>query len=168
MENIGRAFTFVFEDKDWVQKVLIGAAFVLLSMFLIPLPFLLGYFLETTRNSSYGRAVPLPLWDNFGDKFVQGLIYLLVLVLYAIPIMIAVFILAYIPCIGWIAAFLIYVLFLLALPYITVRFARTQKVADAFDLKGIVAFVQNNFVNLLIVAAISIVFGIVGYLALSP
>ena len=64
MENLGRSFSYMFEDKDWFQKILIGAAFCLLSLVLIGIPFVLGYLLQVARQSSHGQELPLPAWDN--------------------------------------------------------------------------------------------------------
>ena len=65
MQNLGRAFSFMFEDKDWIQKILIGAAFLLLSMIIIGIPFVLGYLREVARRSAEGKELPLPDWDDF-------------------------------------------------------------------------------------------------------
>ncbi len=75
MENLGRSFSYMFEDEDWFQKILIGAAFCLLSLVLIGIPFVLGYLLQVARQSSHGKELPLPAWDNLGDKFVSGLLF---------------------------------------------------------------------------------------------
>ena len=31
--DVGKAFTFVFEDKDWIKKVLIAAGILLVGFF---------------------------------------------------------------------------------------------------------------------------------------
>ncbi len=164
MENIGRAFGYMFEDRDWLMKILIGGAFVLLSCILIGIPFLLGYFLVAIRNASDGKPVPLPAWDNLGDKFVQGIMFLVVIIIWMVPLFIVNFLLSFIFCIGWLISIAISLLFALALPYIYVRFARSGSIGDALDFSGIVAFVQKNFVNLLLVVLIGIALAIVASL----
>jgi hypothetical protein len=162
MENIGRAFSYMFEDKDWVQKILMGALFALLSLVLIGVPFLMGYLLVVARQSSEGRPVPLPNWDNLGDKFVQGLLLFIITVIYAIPGII----LMLIPCIGILFYLLYEICFILALPYIVVRFARSGNFGDAFDFSGTLDFMKNNLSNLLIIFVMSIVLTIVAYFGL--
>lgn len=41
--QVGRAFSFMFEDKNWVVKIILGAVFNLLSIVLVGIPFILGY-----------------------------------------------------------------------------------------------------------------------------
>lgn len=165
MDNIGRSFSFMFEDKDWIQKILMGAVFLLLSCVLIGIPFLVGYLLVLARQSAEGKPVPLPNWDNLGEKFVSGLVFFVVIIIYAIPGVI----LMLIPCIG-ILFYMLYVLCLMiAMPYIIVRFARTGNLGDAFAFGAIIEFIKNNLANLLIVLVMGIVLSIIasfGLLAL--
>jgi hypothetical protein len=84
--NIGKAFSYVFEDPQWLQKVLFGALFQLLSLVLIGIPFALGYNVEIIRNVHRGDANPLPEWTNLGDKFSEGLKLLVVFIVWALPI----------------------------------------------------------------------------------
>lgn len=169
IDNIGRAFTFMFEDRDWVQKILLGAAFVLLSFLVIPIPFLIGYYLEAARNASEGKPLPLPVWDQLGDKFLLGLLYIIAALVYLIPLFIINLILTQIPCIGALASLLLSIAVSLIMPYIGVQIARTRKIAPAFDLTAIIAFVSQNLMNLIIVfimgIALSILAGL-GTLAL--
>jgi hypothetical protein len=65
---------------------LFGALFLLLSMILIGIPFLLGYTLEIARNVHRGDPYPLPEWSNLGEKFVDGLKLIIVYLVWAIPI----------------------------------------------------------------------------------
>lgn len=71
--DFGRAFTAVTNDPEWIKKVLIGGAFALASALLIGIPFLLGYFGRTLRNTAAGAARPLPEWDDLGGIFGEGL-----------------------------------------------------------------------------------------------
>ncbi|MCC6963529.1 MAG: DUF4013 domain-containing protein [candidate division Zixibacteria bacterium] len=169
MDNLGRSFTYMFEDPEWLQKILVGALFVLASMILIGIPFLLGYVLLVARNTANGQPLPLPAWDNLGEKFTQGLLFFVVIILYAIPLIIVNFILMMIPCIGWLAMVALSIAYAMILPYIYVRFARTGNISDAFDFAGMIAFLTQNTVNLLLVALLTIVFSILasfGILAL--
>jgi hypothetical protein len=166
MENLGRSFSYMFEDEDWFQKILIGAAFCLLSLVLIGIPFVLGYLLQVARQSSQGKELPLPAWDNLGDKFVSGLLFIVIGVIYGIPLAIIYFVLVFIPCIGWLAMLFLALSFALIFPYITVRFARTGNIGDAFDLSGMWGFLKANLGNLLIVWVMSILFHIIAWFGL--
>lgn len=82
--DFGRAFQFVFEDPDWVKKILIGGLFQLLGALVIGIPFFVGYFLRVVRRTAQGEPRPLPDWDDLGGLFSEGLrgcgLYLVLLV----------------------------------------------------------------------------------------
>jgi Na+/H+-dicarboxylate symporter len=94
--DIGKSFSFVFEDDEWVVKVLIAAgivaAGVFLSWLIIPAflaGFLIsGYGLEITRRVIRGQAPALPAWDNWGKLFTDGLLVAIIGFVYALPIII--------------------------------------------------------------------------------
>lgn len=71
--DFGRCFTFVTEDPAWITKILVGGLFTLLSMVLVGIPFLLGYWGRTLKNVAAGQRHPLPEWDDMGGLFSDGL-----------------------------------------------------------------------------------------------
>ena len=81
--NFGKSFTYPFEDKEWVTKLLIGS---LLSV----IPFVnlatYGYALRIVKNVADGVEQPLPNWDDLGDYFVKGLIATLGTLVYFLPV----------------------------------------------------------------------------------
>jgi hypothetical protein len=81
----GKSFTHVFDDKDWVTKVLIGG---ILSMIPVVNLVVLGYVLKALKNVAEGAEQPLPTWDDFGDYFVKGLVSALGAIVWALPIII--------------------------------------------------------------------------------
>ena len=83
--DIGKAFTYAFDDENWLMKILMGGLFSLLSVILIGIPFVLGYLVETIKNVMDGVPSPLPEWDNLGEKFTKGLVLALILFIYQIP-----------------------------------------------------------------------------------
>jgi hypothetical protein len=92
--DIGKAFTFVFDDEDWIVKILIAAAILLVgSLFswvlLIPLflafAILGGYQIEIMRRVIQGDSNPLPAWDNWGDLIVDGIKVIVIGIVYALP-----------------------------------------------------------------------------------
>ncbi len=121
MVNFTKSFSFMFEDKNWAVKILLGAIFNLLSLVLVGIPFILGYLLELAKNSSQGKEIPLPEWDNLGDKFTRGLVYLVIVIIYSIPGII----LSFIPCIKNCLGPLYFLAMLFILPYIAVKYAQT-------------------------------------------
>jgi len=83
--NWGKSFTYIFDDKDWVTKVLIGGV---LSLVPIVNLVVVGYALKALKNVAEGGEQPLPAWDDFGEYFVQGLVSTLATLVWALPIII--------------------------------------------------------------------------------
>jgi len=162
MINYGKAFSFMFEDKNWVGKMFLGAVFNLLSVILIGIPFILGYLLELAKNSSQGKEIPLPEWDNLGDKFVRGLIYLVIIIIYSIPGVI----LHFIPCVGYCLGPLYSLALLFILPYVTLKYALTGNFEDVFRFNEMFDFIQRNINSLIIVVLLSIALEIIAMFGL--
>jgi len=88
--DFGRPFTFVFEDPEWVQKILLGGVFVLASVGIVGIFFVYGYVARLVRNVIAGMQYPLPAWDDLGEYFVEGLRLFAVAIVYVIPIILLV------------------------------------------------------------------------------
>ncbi|HEX8152298.1 MAG TPA: DUF4013 domain-containing protein [Thermoanaerobaculia bacterium] len=86
--DFGKPFTFVFEDPNWMGKILIGGLFYIAAFFIIGIFFILGYCAQLTRNVVAGMPRPLPDWDKLGDYFGEGLRLFGALLLYALPMLI--------------------------------------------------------------------------------
>ena len=82
----GKSFTYVFDDKDWPTKVLIGGV---LSMIPVVNLVAVGYGLKALKNAAEGSEHPLPTWDDFADYFVKGLISVLATFVWSLPIVAA-------------------------------------------------------------------------------
>jgi hypothetical protein len=81
--NFGKAFTFVFDDPDWLRKVAINAL-----IGLIPIAgqlYLLGWGLEVARRVASRSMAPLPDVD-FGTHIGHGVKALVVALVYTVPI----------------------------------------------------------------------------------
>jgi hypothetical protein len=71
--DFGRGFSFVFQDPDWIKKVLIGGAFSLLGTLLVGIFFVAGYALRVVQRTARDEPQPLPEWDDLGGIFADGL-----------------------------------------------------------------------------------------------
>ena len=160
MNNIGRAFSFMFEDKGWLGKIVIGGLFCLLSLVVVGIPFVLGYMLEMTKRSSENKEIPLPEWDNLGDKFIRGLVYFIILLIYCLPGLI----LYLIPCVGSFCLEPLWCLVVLFVaPYITVKYSLTGNFGDAFQFNEIINFIKLNFTNVFVVVLLSIALSVISH-----
>ena len=81
--DFGLAFSYVFEDEDWVKKLAIASVLCLTVIGIIPV---LGWGLEVIRRVIKEEPEPLPDWSEFGQYFVKGLLILLVIFIYNLPI----------------------------------------------------------------------------------
>ena len=84
--DFGKPFTYVFEDPNWITKILIGGLFYLAGFLIVGWFFIFGYVAQTARNVMAGHERPLPEWDNLGAYFAEGLRLFGVLLVYIIPI----------------------------------------------------------------------------------
>lgn len=181
MNDLGNAFSYPFKDQNWLTKFIIGAVFMILSLVLVGIFFLAGYFVEVTQRVIRREQNPLPEWDNLGEKFILGIKLCIVYLVYIIPI-----ILLYIPfflliTLGavvdgadfdggatstmaasyfMIAAFGLITPYSLALtvlgPIIIYRFALNGKISEALDVAEIFRSFRRNWQSTLVVALIAV------------
>ncbi len=167
MIDFGKAFTFIFDDERWFDKLIVP---ILVS--LIPvvggLAFT-GYILRTIKNVIQNEVNPLPDFE-FGEDLSRGFRFFLIGLVYSLPIMLVVG-LALIPMfrlnsneslsalavIFLVLAFLLmiaYSLFLMLIqPIMTANFAVKDTFASGFELGLFFKRLGNNFVAWLIVYA---------------
>jgi len=174
--DFGKAFTFMFQDPNWIAKLGIGMLLVLVGIFLAPLligflPLLIvtGYSLVVLDNVRLGHEHPLPEWQDWGKFFMLGLKVFVALFIWALPIIIG-----FVPVMagsvlsdsgnangtGAIAALLIicgsclmilWGLFIALLtPAIYARVAATDRFVSAFELGRIWAFTRDNLGNVIV------------------
>ena len=88
--DIGKSFTFMFDDEKWGEKIAIGTLLMLLSI--IPLVnlftalVLVGYSLRLLKNVAEGNETPLPEWNDWGGDWLKGLMLVLAWLIYSVPI----------------------------------------------------------------------------------
>jgi len=161
--DIGKAVSFAFEDKRWLVKIGVGGAFAFLSTLLIGIPFVLGYMVQTLKNVASGEPSPLPEWTDLGDKFVSGLSLLVIMLIYALPMMLLAcvssafrsmagerngirLVMNCLNCIG----FIYLLLYSLFIPAVTIRYAMAGEIMSAFRFGEIFAFITGNLGNYII------------------
>ncbi|MCS7221289.1 MAG: DUF4013 domain-containing protein [Anaerolineae bacterium] len=187
--DIGKAFGFVFEDPEWLIKVLVGGLVILGGVLLSPILvgfFLLfvleGYSIQLLKNVRDGLKHPLPRWDNWGDKAVKGLKLFVIFLIWAIPI-IAVSLVSFVisalaadnqdltPVAAAASICLACVSFLWGIwlavlsPAICVRFAETEQISAGFELSRLLAFIRDNLGDIIVAVLISLVASIVALIA---
>jgi hypothetical protein len=176
MNDLGNAFSFPFRDSSWFVKFLLGTLFMVLVVLLVGIFILAGYFIRVTQAVMRREPNPLVEWEDIGGMLVTGFKFILVFIVYSIPIL-----LLYIPFVALvvmsemagtspagdlmtgmyatIAMFLIvpYGLALSLLqPVITYRFAAREQMGDALDIVEVVRAFRRNWQSTLIVALIAV------------
>ncbi len=173
--DIGRAFTFVTQDRDWIKKVLLGG---LISF--IPLVgqfYVVGYALEALGNILKGRELPLPeVTEDVGGKLVKGVLMWVILLVYALPLILIAGCsgggVALIPGMAkskdtadmlaaiWSSCFgcvtLIYAaLMSLFVPFVWATYAETGQIGDAFKVNEIFGMIKATIGQTIIVVLVS-------------
>jgi len=88
LEGIKKAVFFAFHEKNWSDKVLIGAAinFANFVVPMIPLIVLLGFMGQMMKRIIVmGEDPELPEWKEWGNFFLDGIKMFGVLVIYSLP-----------------------------------------------------------------------------------
>lgn len=168
--DIGKSFTYMFDDKKWLEKLAIGG---LLSIIPIVNFFAFGYALRTLKRLIEGTDPALPEWDDWGQDWFKGLmgsfvgplIYSLPLLILAIPYAIiaaasrsetgglcgAAF-----SCISSLWGLVLAVI----LPAAMIQYATDWEFSGFFDFSAIFAFIRDNLGNYIIALLMMLVAGI--------
>ncbi len=175
MNNLGEAFTYAFSDRDWPVKFLVGALFLFLSILLVGIPFVAGYFLEIVRRVARAEPPFLPDWSNLGQTFGRGLIYIVILLIYGSPLILLAccFLVATIAAgiaggetnlsavgslVGTLAsclAFPLSIIYTAVLPIVTIQYAVTGDFGAAFRFGEMWDLVRTNLGNYIVIVLIS-------------
>ena len=83
--DLGRAVRAPFADPAWVNKTLLGLVWTLL---VVTAPAVLGAQVEYIRRCAVGNE-ELPDWNDFGDKWVTGLLVAAAGFIYFLPVVVA-------------------------------------------------------------------------------
>ncbi len=176
MKDLGKAFSFPFNDPGWATKFLIAAAFMLLSVIGLGLFVLAGYLVQVTQRVMKHEESVLPEWSDVGIKFITGVKFAVVYFLYLLPVIIlsalfAVLILitalgapseateaaAGVYTFGFLLVVIPYSVALsILLPIISYRFAAHEKIGEALDISAVIADFRKHWQSTVIVALIAI------------
>ncbi len=175
-----RPFTFLFEDKDWLSKSLIGVLVALAGILILPLPILAGYMVAVVRNVMRGDE-RLPSWDNIGQMWVDGLALWVATFVYSLPFVLlpmvimlpAVFAGGMAPdevadalglaglALTFLALLLWAAVFLFVGPALTLTYARTGSFGALFQVGQILALIRRCLGTFLALMVYALVVGLV-------
>lgn len=185
--DFGRPFAFIFDDPQWLQKILIGGLFYLAGFVIIGWFFILGYAARVARNVIRGADVPLPEWDDLGGYFSEGARLIGVGLIYMLPLFV-IFGMFIVPLIfagiiddmsdggsdvaeglasgfaGCMACLIVplILLVIIFMPASLLFAAVEQRFGAAFEFGRIFAFIQHNLGNYLLAIVIYLIAGFIG------
>jgi VanZ family protein len=176
--DIGKSFTYMFQDESWLMKIVIGGilAFIPIVNFMV-----LGYMVEALKRSADGMDVPLPEWDDFGGKFMKGLMLFVISLVYTIPIWL-------VACLVWgmmfvagaadsdtlanlvgllsTCAMCLYLIWMIVIwimmPAALIRYAVTGEFMSAFQFGELFSFIKSNVANYIVAIILA---GVAGFVA---
>jgi len=141
--NIENAFKFVFRDKNWIVKILIGGAIAVIPV----LNFIaFGYALRILKDAKGGREAALPEWSEWNNLFREGLDVFIIGLLYGLVMCVTWFlvtVLSVVPIIGCLSVFLFPIILLalvLLAPALNIslcRYLDKGSFREAFKLKEV-------------------------------
>lgn len=177
MIDISDGLKAPFRDEKWGIKLGIGILYSLLSIFILPIPVIYGYYVEIVKNRLNGNPDPLPEWKDPGIKFLTGVKYLAVILIYFLPLIVVVVPASVLlislallggpggdyPVSGFIAVLTVaaivpYSIFIyLILPPITALFARNERIRDALEIGKVVKLFKSDWEDILLVSVFTII-----------
>jgi len=188
--NINKAISYPFEDKQWISKLGLGAVIGMIPILNFAWS---GYLVGILRNVVNGASEPLPNWDNFEKKFMDGLILFAAGLVYGLPILLVVCLpLSILAVSGALAGnsdfqdlgnviggiggvvglclgglLIVYGLFLsIVYPAILVIFAREGTFASCFKFRDVIDLISKNAGNFFTAWGVSLVAALgVGFIA---
>ena len=82
--EFGKSFTYVFEDDDWIVKILLAAVIAFIPI-IGPLA-VAGWGVEITKRAIRKDTVQLPDWGDFINYLIKGLVVVLIGFVYMLPV----------------------------------------------------------------------------------
>ncbi len=180
--DIARAFTFVFDEDRYIEKLAIGTGLILASFLLsflligfLGFFILAGYSLRLLRNVQANKTQVLPEWNDWGGDLgrgfklmVVGFIWSLPAVILSIPMVIGgmmtegneiaqIFGVGVLICVG-LLAFAYGLFVVLITPAYTIAFAQDERIASGLQLTEIWRWTRDN-IGQVIVVGIVVVLG---------
>jgi hypothetical protein len=189
--DVNKAFRFMFDDKQWISKLLIGAVMSVLSFLIIPAFILQGYLVKIVRQVMDGNDSELPEWMDYGKLVRDGFFVTIGQLIWALPFILLMLIVGLVTGglgsvvdssgdmvaaattgAGLLVACLVLltvIAFLFLTPALLIQYAREDEFGALFRFSEIFDIIRDHMADILIaflvsvvaVLAISVVTGIV-------
>lgn len=157
--EFGKSFTYVFEDDDWIMKILLAAVIAFIPI--VGMLAVAGWGVEITKRAIHRNPELLPGWGDFVNYLIKGVVVILIGFVYLLPVILvqicsssALFlgqesgeeglmilgniVMACFGCLSFIYSILVFFLIAAAIG----RYADTGKVGSAFQFGKVFANVK--------------------------
>lgn len=182
--DIAKAITFITEDPRWKEKMGMGLIVVLASTILsillvgiLGFAIVAGYSIRLLQNVRDGEPHPLPEWDQWGDDMKRGLKFIVVGIVWALPMILVSIMFAILGLLldatgggdgpeviaGIMASlggclYFLYTIFLMGMtPGFTLAFAQNEKISDGLQFTPILHWTRNNLAEVVVAALITLI-----------
>ncbi len=135
MKNLTEAFTAIFSDDDWFNKVLVGGLCIFFVLCGFGVVLINGYVVEFMKSVLKGNA-GLPFWRDFSKIIKSGWKVSLALILYYAAVTV-VFYFAGVPVISLTIAIVYFALHTTLHPLVLLAYAQSPKFGTCFNPKKI-------------------------------
>lgn len=158
--NWSEVIRFPFKDNKWWVKILIS---------IVPIANL-GYLLRILKDACMGKQAALPEWDGWEDLFKNGVMALIIWIVYLIPLLVL-DLLGLAPGVGLLFKLLAIAAGVIVAPCVTIalcKYLENNQLKDAFDFKGVIEKLVVAIKDYLIVAIIfSVLFSVLCVIAIA-
>lgn len=176
--EIGKAFTFVTSEEDWIKKIAIGGVLILINFIpIIPMMLMFGYQIKVAQNVIRGDEHPLPEWEEWGQLFMDGAVVWVAVFLYALPAILMTLCASLVIFVGGsglsfddgfsaalgggLILLCLAIVFLLALlliiPAVFVQYARTGEFGPLFRVGEVIGIARDNVGDIILAMVATII-----------
>ncbi len=175
--EIGKAFTFVTSEEDWIKKIAIGGVLILINFIpIIPMMLMFGYQIKVAKNVIRGDEHPLPDWEEWGQLFIDGAVVWVAVFLYALPAILMTLCASLVIVFGagsngnegntvalggGVILACLAILFILALllimPAVFVQYARTGEFGPLFRVGEVIGIARDNVGDIILAMVATII-----------
>ncbi len=186
MEDLDRAFTFPFQQREWGLKLFVGSLFLLLCAVGLGIPVIAGYTIRVCQRFMKNDPELLPDWSDVSLMFITGVKYIVVTLVYQLPVLLLTLPLFFFAALGAalgpsssatvlfgvsLAGFLLFsipyeVLYILLSPVFTYRFALNEKISDGLAIVTVFREFRRQWGNVTLSAFLIVVVSIFSLLGI--
>lgn len=192
--DVNKSIRYVFDDKQWISKLVIGALLSMLGFLIVPALILQGYVVKIIRGVMNGDRDSLPEWDNWGELLRDGFFVTVAQLVYTLPFIILMIVgglatgglasvtgnndLAAVAATGggillMCLILLIVIAFLFLTPAILIQYAIKDDFGATFRFGEVFDIIRNNMADILIAFLVTLVAAfavslIIGVLSIIP